>query len=247
MCRTGELAPPAGARFVGATLQRSGSLLLHLDSSASAKWIKDNIEAFLAGLGGTSVYKQRFYNVKVQYIPVSFDPASQGVRRAVEDDNKFPKGSLAKAWWLKPPHRRHAQQRVAHAVLGFEDAAAANRVIRDGAFIEGARVYGGKLLAEPIRCMKCQGIGQNHVAATCKAQGDVCARCAEAHRTADCTVSDERRACANCKAAKRQYQGHGAADRTCPIFEEKLQYALERNPEASYPYFLVADDPNSWV
>ncbi|KAJ7031420.1 hypothetical protein C8F04DRAFT_960378, partial [Mycena alexandri] len=247
MCRKeGTAPPPADARFVGATIQRSGSILLHMNTADAAKWIKANVGNFLAEMGGTSVYKQRLYNVKVQYVPVSFDPESQGARRLVDDDNNFPRGALAKGRWLKPPQQRHSQQRVAHAVLGFEEATVANRVIRDGVFIEGARVFGNKLLTEPIRCMKCQAIGQNHIASTCPAEEDVCARCGEAHRTIRCKAPDNERACANCKAAKRLHLGHGAADRACPIFEEKLQYALERNPEAKYPYFLVADDPSTW-
>ncbi|KAJ7736428.1 hypothetical protein B0H16DRAFT_1730770 [Mycena metata] len=44
MCRTGELTPPGDARFVGATLQRSGSLLLHMNSPEAANWIKGNIQ-----------------------------------------------------------------------------------------------------------------------------------------------------------------------------------------------------------
>jgi hypothetical protein len=60
-------------------------------------------------------------------------------------------------------------------------------------------------------------------------------------------VSDDERACANCKAAYRVYKGHSAADRACPLFLDKLQRALERDPEGVYPYFLVQDNPTpSW-
>jgi hypothetical protein len=114
-------------------------------------------------------------------------------------------------------------------------------------YIEGRKVYGHKLLTEPVRCMKCQGIGLNHVAATCKSICDVCARCGGVHRTADCTAPDDKRACANCKIAKRPYEGHGAADRSCPAFQDKLQFALERNPEAKYPFFMITEDPSTWV
>jgi hypothetical protein len=63
----------------------------------------------------------------------------------------------------------------------------------------------------------------------------------------DCTAHDDKRACANCKIAKRPHEGHGAADRSCPIFQDKLQFVLERNPEAKYPFFLIAEDPSTWV
>ncbi|KAJ7884761.1 hypothetical protein B0H14DRAFT_1378835 [Mycena olivaceomarginata] len=72
------------------------------------------------------------------------------------------------------------------------------------------------------------------------------ARCGEMHRTVECVARDDERACSNCRAAKREYRGHGAADRACPTFEDALQFALERNPDAAHPYFLV-EDPSTWV
>jgi hypothetical protein len=114
--------------------------------------------------------------------------------------------------------------------------------------MDGSKVWGHKLLTEPIRCMKCQAIGSNHIAATCKSIHDSCARCGEMHRTSECTVPDSERACCNCRAAAREdHRGHGAADRSCPVFERLLQSALERNPEAAHPYFLDAADPTTWV
>ncbi|KAK6969644.1 hypothetical protein R3P38DRAFT_2814125 [Favolaschia claudopus] len=44
--------------------------------------------------------------------------------------------------------------------------------------------------------------------------------------------------------AKHPHEGHGAADRLCPVFQNKFQAA---NPEAKYPYFLDPDDPTTWV
>jgi hypothetical protein len=60
---------------------------------------------------------------------------------------------------VKPAHRRHEGQRVAHAIFGFTGPEAANTLIRNGAWVEGRKVYGRKLLAEPIRCLKCQEVG----------------------------------------------------------------------------------------
>ncbi|KAJ7158434.1 hypothetical protein C8R46DRAFT_872348, partial [Mycena filopes] len=110
-------------------LQRGGALLLHMDTASSAQWIKTNMDRFLAAMGGTSVYKERLYNVVVEFVPVSFDPTKRGALHVVESDNNLPEGSLAKARWIKPPQQRRSSQRVAHAVLGFDDECSANRVI----------------------------------------------------------------------------------------------------------------------
>ncbi|KAF7335980.1 hypothetical protein MSAN_02311700 [Mycena sanguinolenta] len=49
-----ENAPsaPAGTKFVGATKQRSGAAVLHMNSDAAAHWLKANMPAFLARMGG---------------------------------------------------------------------------------------------------------------------------------------------------------------------------------------------------
>ncbi|KAJ7021658.1 hypothetical protein C8F04DRAFT_972372, partial [Mycena alexandri] len=240
------LTAPADATFVGATLQRSGSVLLHMNSTDAATWLKANMPSFLLEMGGTSVYKERLLNVVVQYVPVSLDPTQDGALRVLESENNLLSGSLVKVRWIKPIAQRHAHQKVAHAIFGFGSANAANTFLRHGMWVEGKPVHGHKLLPEPIRCLKCQGVGLNHIAANCPSIHDVCARCGGMHRTATCGVDDDARACANCRNARQPHEGHGVADRACPIFTDKLQFALERNPDAKYPYFPLADNTNSW-
>ncbi|KAJ7123708.1 hypothetical protein C8R44DRAFT_620911, partial [Mycena epipterygia] len=163
----------------------------------------------------------------------------------IEDANGIERGQLTQARYIKPLERRHKGQRTAHTIFGFASREAANHAIRHRIFVDGKRVSAQKLLTEPIRCLKCQVIGTNHTAASCPSVHDVYARCGQMHRTGACMVSDAERACSNCRAAKRSYHGHGAADRGCPVFVDKLQYALERNPEANYRYFPT-DNPDTW-
>jgi hypothetical protein len=94
---------------------------------------------------------------------------------------------------------------------------------------------------DPKRCMKCQGIGVNHMAAACKSIHDVCARCAGMHRTDQCGVgSSAEFKCANCHE-----KGHGAADRECPIFKAKLAELHAKIPNYAYRFFPTKD-PNTW-
>ncbi|KAJ7138703.1 hypothetical protein C8R43DRAFT_893174 [Mycena crocata] len=198
---------------------------------------------FLAAMGGTSSYKQRLLNVVVEYVPVTFDPNRDGALHVVEGDNGYRSGSILKARYIKPVERRREGQTVAHVVFGFE--ATANAFLRAGMFVEGKRAFGRKLFTEPVRCLKCQVLG--HVLVSCKSIHYACARCAGLHATRECTAADTERSCTNCRNAGRAHNGHGAADRACPVFAEKLQVALERDPGAKYPFFPVADDPESWV
>ncbi|KAJ7711654.1 hypothetical protein DFH07DRAFT_763435, partial [Mycena maculata] len=107
-------------------MQRSGAVLLHMDSAASATWIKANMPAFLAAMGGTSAFKDRFANVVVQYVPVSFDPSLDGALQILESDNGMQKGNLGSTRWIKDPSRRRTGQRVAHAIFGFCSEPSAN-------------------------------------------------------------------------------------------------------------------------
>ncbi|KAJ6510336.1 hypothetical protein C8R45DRAFT_814085, partial [Mycena sanguinolenta] len=240
-------APPApvGAKFVGATKLRRGAAVLHMNSEAAVSWLKANMPAFLARMGGTAVYKERLYSLVVKFVPVTFNTEREGAFRVIEDDNALARGALVSARWIKPIERRNIGQKCANIVLGCRDAGTANRIIHDGVWIDGSKVPAHKLLTEPIRCMRCQDVETNHIAAACTA-AEACARCGEEHRTDACTVGVDGLACVNCKRARREYKGHGAASRTCPFFQDKLQYALERNPEAAHPFYLAPDDPGSW-
>ncbi|KAJ6589309.1 hypothetical protein B0H19DRAFT_923461, partial [Mycena capillaripes] len=116
---------------MGAAFQRDGAVLLHMNSAKGASWVKANMDAFLAAMGGTSFYKERLLNVVVQFVPVLFDPSRDGALHVVEGDNNMPVGDLAKARWIKPADQRHAGQRVAHAVFGFKAASTANTFLRN--------------------------------------------------------------------------------------------------------------------
>jgi hypothetical protein len=130
-------------------------------------------------------------------------------------------------------------------MMGFASCDTANHAIEHGIFIEAKHVQVCKLLQEPKRCVKCQSLDGKHVVAECSYTHDVCGRCASLmHHMADCPVTDPQQfACYNCKgnAAK----GHGAADRHCPAFTERVITLQARNPELKYRFFPT-DDPKMW-
>ncbi|KAJ7707388.1 hypothetical protein B0H17DRAFT_1191894 [Mycena rosella] len=110
---------PTAARFLGAVIQRSSAVLLHLDSAASAEWVRANKAAFLASFGGTTAFKDRFLNVLAQYVPLSFDPSQDGALHVLESDNNLPCGELGKTRWIKAPTQRRPGQKVGHLIIGF--------------------------------------------------------------------------------------------------------------------------------
>ncbi|KAJ7146969.1 hypothetical protein C8R44DRAFT_593486, partial [Mycena epipterygia] len=163
-----------------------------------------------------------------------------GTWRLVEMDSGLADGAITGARWVKAPHRRQPNQRVAHAKVEFMSAEAANHAIDNGIYVQGTRLRVRKSEEEARRCAKCQKY-DGHLAHACKSEVDVCGRCAAAHRTGDCTVTDSGPfRCSNCKV-----EGHGAVDRQCPVFQREQQRRKARDPTAGYRYFPTAD-PKTW-
>ncbi|CAK5265676.1 unnamed protein product [Mycena citricolor] len=231
---------------LGTSRTRSGQLVIHMSSTAAAEWMKipAHMRLFLSEFSATAKHQPKSYMVVADFVPVSFEPET-GLTQ-LEDGNGYNSGDFTSAKYIKDPTRRKDGQLVAHVILGLATANAANRAIRHGLFIEGKKVTCRKLLSEPVRCVKCQLFNTGHVAKTCKSVHETCARCGEMHRTSDCKAEDTNRACSNCRIHGKSHRGHGAADRTCPIFATTLQRSLQRNPDARYAYFPTHDDPLSW-
>ncbi|CAK5280785.1 unnamed protein product [Mycena citricolor] len=238
--------PPIAA---GVTKTRSGALVIHMASVHHATWLREveTMTRFLEAFGGTVKHAERLHMVIVQFVPVSFDPESTDHTRFIESNNNLPPGALGHARYVKPRNRHDPNQRFAHVILGLRTRQQANRILQHGICIEGKKVYGRKLLNEPIRCMKCQLYNAGHIARNCPLEADICARCAGSHRTSECNKEDDERQCANCKNKGLPHTGHGAADRNCPIFTNHLQASLQRNPDAKYQYYPIEDDPTTWT
>lgn len=143
--------------------------------------------------------------------------------------------------WIKPIARRAEGQGSAHLIVKLRTAKTANAALRHGLVIAGKKVFARKLLREPRRCLRCQGIGVGHLAADCKQAQEVCGSCAQNHPTATCTVNESEYRCANCKVT-----GHAAWDRMCPAFIEATKRRQRANDSNSYRFYPIVDDPASW-
>ena len=149
--------------------------------------------------------------------------------RQVEKDNGLPDGSLLRARWIKPAHRRARNQTCSHVILIASAADTANKILTNGLVICQKRVYAEKCKKEPTRCLKCQGWG--HLSFDCKLTQDTCGTCAGRHRTANCTPGSRPR-CVSCGI-----EGHTSWSRSCPVFIQKCDEMNGRLIENAMPYF----------
>ncbi|KAJ6447846.1 hypothetical protein C8R45DRAFT_764730, partial [Mycena sanguinolenta] len=222
----------------------NGGVVFDCRDDDMAGWVKGAsvMKEFVGALGGTVVYRPRSVTLIAEMVPVDLHEEVDGTWRLIESDSGLVTGAIAGARWVKPILRRKPGQRVAHLKVDFTSPEMANHAIDNGIYWQGRRINVRKSDDEPSRCVKCQGV-DGHFAANCKATHDTCGRCAEQHRTAECTVLDQEKdkmKCSNCGAG-----GHGAVDRTCPFFQQAVRAKRERDPTAGYRYFPTAD-PKTW-
>jgi len=98
--------------------------------------------------------------------------------------------------------------------------------------IAGKCVWAREMCREPRRCLRCQKLNANHLAARCTCR-ETCGTCRDEHRTAECTKTNHDRFwCANCNTS-----GHASWDCLCPRFLEECSRIESLDPEHMYKYF----------
>lgn len=180
------------------------------------------MKAFKEHLGEEVSLKAHPYTCFVEFIPTSFNPSFGGIDR-VEKNNGLKINSIMDTRWVKNPDRRPPGQQYAHMTV-----------------INSRKTTVSKRGPEPIRCLKCQGIG--HMAASCPSTQDICSHCAGRHTANNCPHKGDpsKVKCANCL-----HTDHGAWDRLCPAMVEARKKMIERNPSHNYKYF-VTNNPSTW-
>ena len=103
--------------------------------------------------------------------------------------------------WIKLTQRRAAGQHMAHLITHLSLVNAAYQVICNGMVIVGKKVWARQMCREPRRCLKCQCLNTNHLAAKCMHR-ETCGTCGGEHRMVECAEADhERFQCVNCNMA----------------------------------------------
>ena len=210
---------------------RNGGILLEFPSKQAVQWIKqsDRLQRLAAASGGNLAFKDRSYNIVVPFVPTTTTIESPETLKAIEEENELPRGAIGTAKWIKPPQRREAAQRVAHALFRMTTPEAANQLISKGMYVNLERLRPTKDKKEPLRCLKCQRWG--HMARDCGENHDTCGTCAKNHRTNACP-SYSTPHCVSCDS-----NSHASWNRTCPEFKRRSRALDETTPENCMPYF----------
>ena len=200
-------------KLVGANKERGfRGVTYKLNSVEAADWIKNktNMTNFLKNMGSTANYKEQMFDIVIDWTPVTFEVEHRECWKAVEQVSDLRNESIKDIVWIKPIHLQGPGQKMAIEIFRMGSQEDANKVIKDGLFVEGKKVWGRKQVMEPRRCLKCQCYG-DHKAAECLSIHKVCGRCRSHHRTSECSESNRSLiSCSNCKAASNdRHTGHG--------------------------------------
>jgi cell division septum initiation protein DivIVA len=232
--------------FAAATKLAHGGIRYRMHDATCAIWIKtlQVKELFLKEFfGGAGSLKNRHFAVIVEFVPVRFNVENPEEMREMERMNGLAEGSVVGCRWLKNPKARRQDQRFAFLEVACADPESATRLIRNGTIMEGKILITRKKLIEPERCMKCQTSG--HKALRCRAKNDICALCADTHRTSECSADTKK--CTNCISENNTSKhDHHASDRACPVYLRQVELMRQRHPNNQYRFFPVISDPTTW-
>ena len=152
---------PQDHRFVSMRQLDNGGVLLEMDSESAARWLNVPVTqaSFLNQFAPNASFKEQAFPIVVQFVPLHFKPDKALEIHQVEKDNGLPDGSLLRAHWIKPAHRRARDQTCGHIILVASAADTANKILTNGLVVCQKRVYAKKCKKEPTCCLKCQGWG----------------------------------------------------------------------------------------
>ncbi|KAG2072434.1 hypothetical protein BDR04DRAFT_1013727, partial [Suillus decipiens] len=176
-------------------------ILYELNSPKAAAWFNTpaNWSQFLNHFRPEIVIKECSFHILIENVLLSFTPSNSAATADIEKKAGLQPRSINRTCYIKLEARHHPNQCMSHTIFTFSMKEGANQVIKFGLTVEGKKVYGRKLIPEPIRCLKCHSLDGNHIAAACPQELKMCGTCGKVHRTSSCTITDQNSFhCKNC-------------------------------------------------
>ena len=174
------------------------------------------------------------YNLVVPFVPVWTALEDNETLCFTEEDSKIPAGTITSTRWIKPIAKGSPFQSFAHAMFTLTSPTAANKLLKDGIYINRTCLRALKDKKEPIQCLKCQKWG--HIACSCKANKDTCGTCAGDHKTPNCP-SEKDIKCVNCDSTD-----HPSTSKKCPDFIQRCIDLNAKTAENNMPFFPTDEE-----
>ncbi|KAF7289961.1 Jacalin-type lectin domain-containing protein [Mycena indigotica] len=102
---------PEWVKVLAARRVKNGALLLRMASREATEWVKERMERFSTGMGGTARYRERLYDVVVEFVPKTIAPIGEYTLRELEDNNNMRRNDIGAARFIKPEERHRPGQK----------------------------------------------------------------------------------------------------------------------------------------
>jgi hypothetical protein len=96
---------------------------------------QENRRKLCEKIGPGVTFRARVHQLIVFNVPLGVNPEDESHRHEVCKVNNIEKEKITAMRWVQPVHRRAPSQRIAHLILTFNSADAANRTITNGIYI----------------------------------------------------------------------------------------------------------------
>lgn len=96
-------------------------ILIEPPNNDAASWLRQNDtrQRFATATEGNLSVKDMTFNIIVPFTPIWIALEEETTLRNTEKDNDLQEGSITSARWVKPPSKREAFQRFAHALISL--------------------------------------------------------------------------------------------------------------------------------
>lgn len=235
----------ADSAIHGIRKKRTGELVLAARSEQQAQTLLTNAQEWLTTFDNDAKLRTARFQVTVNGVPTTFDPASPTATDTIVRDNNLGRPDIIESVrWIGLKNNISVAKTESSLLLTLTNQKVADHIIYSGLSVCGKICDARKFIPAPPQCYRCQAFG--HQAKACpniKTPTSLkCARCAGTHSTRDCkcphsTQCTNLRTCSHIKAKCANCEGdHKALSAKCPVKQQALMEAAARYGPPS-PFF----------
>ncbi|KAJ7032657.1 hypothetical protein C8F04DRAFT_1261740 [Mycena alexandri] len=223
-----------GILLRGVNVLPSGRLLIAVDSSKTAKLLKQSAAHWVPRITKNSSLVVPHCQIVVNSIPTTLDPSSPSAAAQLYAHNRsvFSNPSvIVSMQWLNPKAVHDPKKKVSSLLVTISDVSTADQCIYQGLAVESTICYPHRYEEPPTVCYNCQQYG--HTQHQCRQPSPIYARCTGPHCSSSCPTSSTKCApgkrcehfsprCANCQGK------HPSFHKECPVRVAQCELQRER-------------------
>lgn len=201
----------------------SNDLVLHVETPAHAKALKDTASSWLPSLSQSLAIKPDLHAVLVHGVPTTFDPAIEEHLEDLRVSNGEMLSSMTSVRWVNPKAIEDGEKHFSSLIILLTNADHASQCVKEQVWyrFKKRRTEAGR--RPPVRCYNCLKTG--HTASACPAT-PLCPHCGDDHLAHTCKFKNNTvKKCTSCARAKKELSPHLTMKNIFEGFETDLAHS----------------------